>query len=118
MGYCQGFEQHTGPEGEISVTGATGVRLNFGIGTALFGCAALAAVGGFRPELRYGEDLDLLLRIREAGVTIEVIPDVTLHYRIHDDSSTHGRTLEELSLLKILKTGLDRQRSKGATGGR
>jgi GT2 family glycosyltransferase len=112
MGYCQGFEGRQGADGTIIATGTTAARLNFGVGTAVFRRDALNRLGGFQPVLRYGEDLDLLLRAHEAGLVIEIVSDVTLYYRIHASSSTHGKDIHELNLLTILKTSLDRRRSK------
>ena len=117
IGYCQGYEEQRSPDGGPQVTGVTGARLNFGIGTAVYRRAALARLGGFRPDLRFGEDLDLILRAQEEGIEIDVIESVTLYYRIHGSSATHGKNIHELNLLRILKESLDRRREReGADG--
>lgn len=118
IGYCQGYAECAGPDGTPRTTGFTAPQLNFGIGTALFRRDALARLGGFDAGLRYGEDLDLLLRAKEAGVAIEVIEDVTLYYRIHDASATYGKDIHELNLLRILKNSLDRRRTAKVFDGR
>ena len=117
IGYCQGYEERPSANGENQFGKVTGARLNFGIGTALFRRTALRRLGGFSPDLRYGEDLDLVLRAHEAGLVIDIIESITLYYRIHDSSSTHGRDIHELNLLKILKRSLERRRGRGAVDG-
>ena len=42
--------------------------------------SALAAVGGFDRALRYGEDVDLVWRLGEAGWTVRYEPAVTVHH--------------------------------------
>lgn len=108
-GHCQGYGEVTNIDG-TTATGVTGARLNFGIGTALFRRRALSRLGGYDPGLRFGEDLDLLLRAHEAGLTIEIIDEVTYYYRIHAASATYGKDIHEMQLLRILKGSLDRRR--------
>jgi glycosyltransferase involved in cell wall biosynthesis len=48
---------------------------------------AVEAVGGYRPEFETAEDLDLFLRLAEAG-RIANLPDVLMKYRKHPGSVT------------------------------
>lgn len=43
---------------------------------------AVAAIGGYRPQLRYGEDYDLCWRLSEVGDGAN-LPDVLYHHRFH-----------------------------------
>jgi len=50
--------------------------------TLLFRREALEAVGGFDPQIRL-EDLLIELKITRAGYSIDILPDVLAHYRVH-----------------------------------
>ena len=43
--------------------------------------AAVDAVGGFDPALRYGEDVDLIWRLASAGHTVRYDPSVVVQHR-------------------------------------
>ncbi|MGE0727595.1 MAG: mycofactocin biosynthesis glycosyltransferase MftF [Acidimicrobiia bacterium] len=43
--------------------------------------AALEAVGGFAPALRYGEDVDLIWRLVAAGHTVRYVPEAVAQHR-------------------------------------
>jgi mycofactocin system glycosyltransferase len=43
--------------------------------------SALAAVGGFDPLLRVGEDVDLVWRLADAGWRVRYVPSATVHHR-------------------------------------
>jgi len=47
-------------------------------------------VGGYREELVLAEDLDLWLRLAEVG-RLRNLPEVVLHYRVHDQSVSSQR---------------------------
>jgi len=57
--------------------------LHVHLGACLYRRALLARLGGFEPGLRYGEDVDLLLRMREAAIPFTILRAVTLYYRRH-----------------------------------
>lgn len=59
-------------------------------------------IGGYNDKIKYGEDLDLWLRIGEIGKLYN-IPEVLIKYRIHNDneSSKHGFNAV-LDTLKII----------------
>ena len=44
--------------------------------------AAVDAVGGFDPALRYGEDVDLIWRLASAGHTVRYDPSVVVQHRL------------------------------------
>jgi GT2 family glycosyltransferase len=71
-------------------------------------------IGGFNPDMRYGEDVDWFLRARESGAGIANLPGVALYYRRHrldaaarDIVSQKSRT----GLLDAFHRSLQRKRS-------
>jgi glycosyltransferase involved in cell wall biosynthesis len=66
-------------------------------------------LGGFDTSLRIAEDRDLLVRMRENGVQIAVVPEVVLHRRFHGANLTFERP-ETHPLMRSLKDKLDRAR--------
>jgi glycosyltransferase involved in cell wall biosynthesis len=106
MGYTQA----------VSTTGREpiqGPQLSLSVGALLFRRSAFERYGWFDESIRSGEDLDWLLRAREAGARIELIKAVTLLYRENPGSLSHGKTAAELNFFRILKSSLDRRRSEG-----
>ncbi len=80
-------------------------------------CATLARrrlfedLGSFDPGLRTGSDTDWLLRMRDAGVPYEVLPDLVAKRRLHSGNLTRRDLASRDVLLRNLKTSLDRRRS-------
>ncbi len=69
-------------------------------------------IGGFDTRLKHGDDTDWFLRASEAGATVELIPRVLVHRRMHALSRSRqwqDRSRDEY--LTLLKTHLDRLRS-------
>jgi O86/O127-antigen biosynthesis beta-1,3-galactosyltransferase len=58
--------------------------------TVMMRRADVLAVGGYAWGL-YAEDWDLWLRMRRAGLRFANLPEVVLHYRIHDGQSTSAQ---------------------------
>jgi GT2 family glycosyltransferase len=50
--------------------------------------SAVQAAGGYRPQFRVNEDVDLWNRLLEQGYKILVQPEFLLKYRIHEDSAS------------------------------
>jgi glycosyltransferase involved in cell wall biosynthesis len=76
----------------------------------------LEAVGGFDATLQYAEDRDLLIRLRENGFGIEVLPEVVLLRRYHGENMTAPANRPEIHpLTRSLKGKLDRQRNRRET---
>jgi GT2 family glycosyltransferase len=80
--------------------------------TAVIRKELLDAVGGFDESFRISEDRDLLIRLREHGAAMEVLPDVVLEKRWHDASTTATRARPS-DIARSLKAKLDRQRATG-----
>lgn len=80
--------------------------------SAVFRKDVLDELGGFDPSFRTGEDMDLLVRMREAGHQIVVMPDLVLYRRFHGSNLTHvGRPVTN-PLLRSLRSKLERERGE------
>jgi len=80
--------------------------------SAMFTRSALDRVGGFDETFGHSEDLDLLIRLRELGIRIEILPDVLLFRRFHEDQVTASPP-DVPPLLRSLRQKLQRERSTG-----
>jgi glycosyltransferase involved in cell wall biosynthesis len=78
---------------------------------AMIRSEALEAVAGFDATVQYAEDRDLLIRLRENGFGIEVLPEIVLLRRYHGENMTAPSNRPEVHpLTRSLKGKLDRQR--------
>lgn len=69
-------------------------------------------VGVFEETLRYREDHDWFLRAREQGISMTILEQVTLHYRLHGNNMTQDKNAEGFQLTQVLKKSLDRRRRR------
>jgi glycosyltransferase involved in cell wall biosynthesis len=70
-----------------------------------------ARFGGMDAEHDYAEDLDLYLRIIEAGIPVAQIDAVTLIYRQHGGNRSHDIERSQRALLESLRASLKRRRA-------
>lgn len=86
-------------------------------------CALLARrgvfekVGLFNEKLGSGEDMDWFMRLRDAGIAMEMLPDVLLLRRFHDKNMTyqvHGG--DRSHLIEIFKASIRRKRENEREG--
>ena len=61
---------------------------------------AVAAIGGYNPEIPLAQDLDLWLRLGE-GCRLANLPSVLLLYRVHDKAISESRQLEQLACAQL-----------------
>ncbi len=80
---------------------------------ALFRREVFDKVGFFDTSRRSSEDIDWFLRARESGAALQVINDVVLFYRRHNDNLTRDRESSHRDLAHALKRSLDRRRGGG-----
>jgi glycosyltransferase involved in cell wall biosynthesis len=80
------------------------------LGSAMFRRAVYDTVGGFDPSFRFSEDMDFLVRLREHGLTMEVLPEIVLYRRFHEDQMTADPP-ETLPLLRSIRQKLERERA-------
>lgn len=83
------------------------------VGSALFQKQVFGKVGNFDEEMKFGEDVDLFLRILEAGVKVWGHTDIVQLYRRHDQNVTLDTNRSNFYLLKAFKKSLDRRRKRG-----
>lgn len=84
------------------------------LGAALFRRSVFDAVGVFDESLRYSEDVDLLLRIREEAIPMTILRARTLYYRRHDESMmARADPAKERDFKRTLVSSLMRRRRKG-----
>jgi len=84
------------------------------LGAAVFHHSVFDEVGRFDENLLYSEDVDLLLRIREAGIPMTILRARTLYYRRHDDSlMSRADRAKERDFKSALASSLVRRRRKG-----
>jgi glycosyltransferase involved in cell wall biosynthesis len=69
------------------------------------------ALGGMRSERDYAEDLDLYLRLSEAGANILRIDAATLIYRTHGANQSHAPARNSGALLSTLRAAIQRRRA-------
>jgi glycosyltransferase involved in cell wall biosynthesis len=75
--------------------------------SAMFRRSVLQEVGGFDERFRRGEDMDLLVRLRGAGIQITVLPHLLVYRRFHGGNLTAGKE-ERNPLLRSLREKLER----------
>jgi glycosyltransferase involved in cell wall biosynthesis len=80
--------------------------------SAMFRRTAFEAVGGFDESFSHSEDLDLLVRMRERGIRIEILSEVVLFRRYHGDQLTVNAP-ETPPLLRSLRQKVERSRLDG-----
>jgi glycosyltransferase involved in cell wall biosynthesis len=78
--------------------------------SAMLRRSAFDAIGGFDESFTHSEDMDLLFRLREQGIPIEVLPDVVLFRRFHGANLT-GSAPSTSPLLRSLRQKLERERA-------
>lgn len=71
-------------------------------------------VGLFEPTLRYGEDVDWFIRVREQQIAVQKVSAITLFYRLRVGSMTYGKVLAELGLFETIRRSLQRRRTEDA----
>ena len=82
------------------------------LGASTFRREVFENVGLFDERMRFSEDHDLFLRIREAGCQILPIDDIGLYYRIHDTNMTRGKSPQEMQFFEAIHKSLSRRRAQ------
>jgi glycosyltransferase involved in cell wall biosynthesis len=72
-------------------------------------------VGGFDTSFTHSEDMDLMFRLRESGVGIEVLPEIVLFRRFHGHNLTAAPPSTS-PLLRSLRQKLERERDSHRSG--
>jgi len=92
-------------------------RVHVNLGACLFRRGVFDVVGAFEESLSHCEDVDLMFRIRESGLKVVIMREVTLYYRVRPGSLTQTQTIQEQErdALKALRLSIGRRRHIGCT---
>ncbi|MBS0560011.1 MAG: glycosyltransferase family 2 protein [Proteobacteria bacterium] len=91
--------------------------LHVHLGACLYRREVLTRLGGFDPGLRYSEDVDLLLRLREAAIPFTILRATTLYYRRHAGQMMQAADpRREGDFRRALTLSLARRRRLGLRG--
>jgi glycosyltransferase involved in cell wall biosynthesis len=82
--------------------------------TALIRRATYELLGGFDSSYRVCHDTDWLFRLQDAGVRIDVFPEVGVIRRIHGGNLTHQIDVIRLELARIVRRRIERARARGS----
>jgi glycosyltransferase involved in cell wall biosynthesis len=105
--------------GTLTPAGEPGeIMANVNLGACLFRRQVFDVVGLFDERFRLCEDVDLMFRIREAGLKLVIMREVSLYYRTRPGSLTQTPTKasevqKELSALEALQLSISRRRNSG-----
>jgi alpha-1,6-rhamnosyltransferase len=81
------------------------------LSSAMFRRGVLLELGGYDTSFTHGEDMDLLIRMRERGIGYHVLPEVVLYRRFHEASLTGGHS-PHTPLLRSLRAKLEREHAQ------
>jgi glycosyltransferase involved in cell wall biosynthesis len=80
------------------------------IGSGMFRRDVVERLGLYDPTFLHGEDMDLMVRMREQGIRFEILPEVIWYRRYHDGQMT-ANAPEVPPLLRSIRAKLERQRA-------
>ena len=87
----------------------------YSTGTLLARRALFSTVGQFNPAIKHADDTEWFLRAAEIGASMEILSDVLLYRRLHQNNLSRLKASNSRDqYLQILKTALDRRRQKAA----
>jgi glycosyltransferase involved in cell wall biosynthesis len=69
-------------------------------------------LGPFHTGLGYADDLDFMLRRREAKIKTVYLDDVTLQYRLHESNTSINRNVTNAHFMAALRESLRRRRKE------
>jgi glycosyltransferase involved in cell wall biosynthesis len=84
------------------------------LGASLIRRFVFHVAGLFDETLRFSEDHDWLMRVRERDIPINLMPGVMLTYHRHADNMTGSKTLHDLQFMTMLKNSITRRKKQGA----
>ena len=111
MGNTVGFGEHA-EDGDHRFLANWESRQFLQLGSALVRRQVFDKAGMFDPALRYAEDVDWFLRVREAGVTIVEHVDPVLRYRRHTNNMTNDTDARDKGFVCALMKNLQRKRAQ------
>jgi len=85
--------------------------------TAMVRRRAQETIGGFDPSLPVCEDVEWLIRLRDAGVRVEILPVLGTYRRIHGENMSNQTEAVRTELAGILRARIERQRAARGEAG-
>ena len=76
---------------------------------AMFHKAPILEIGGYQPQLRYSQDMDLWNRLAEQGYYTIVMPEILMEYRIHPKASM-SKAMQRSDMDKWIMNNIRRRR--------
>lgn len=74
---------------------------------------AYAQIGGYDTAFRTAEDVDWYARAKDAGLPMQVLPEIYLEKRVHDDNLSTSGALNTPHLMEALRRSIRRRREGG-----
>ena len=81
------------------------------LGAAMARRELFESVGGFNETMRFGEDVDWFLRVRERRKAMAMLPELALYYRLHAGNQPYVYERSRTGLLDAFHRSLVRRRS-------
>ena len=117
-GYVTYFETASDDGLEPMPGSRTETLFHVHVGACVYRREVFETIGGaFDEFFVYSEDVDLLLRVREAGIPFTILRSTELYYRRHPDSMmSRADPAKDASLALAMSRSLRRRRERGTLG--
>lgn len=79
-------------------------------GTLLTRARSFKLVGEFRADLKIAGDVDWFIRAKDFGLSLQILPDIFMHKRVHEDELTAEAELNTSELLQLLGESISRKK--------
>jgi GT2 family glycosyltransferase len=68
-------------------------------------------IGRFDPALWAAYDIDWFLRANDAGVAAALVPEVLVHYRVHETNQSRNVFINQQNILRAIRMNVLRRRN-------
>jgi glycosyltransferase involved in cell wall biosynthesis len=114
LGRIQTIRLSQSADGKLDFVNFRGPRIHMLLSCAIFRKSVFDKLGFFDETLQYcSDDLDWFMRARECGVSMVILNEVTLFWRIHERNTSRDSSIRNHALTEVLKKSLDRRRQRG-----
>ncbi|HKP24727.1 MAG TPA: glycosyltransferase family A protein [Dongiaceae bacterium] len=83
------------------------------VGSLLIRKEVFDILGPFHTGIGYADDVDFMMRRREANIATVYVDQVTLKYRLHEENTSGDRDVTNRHLMAALRESLQRRRKAG-----
>jgi glycosyltransferase involved in cell wall biosynthesis len=112
-GRVQAIQLSQSADGKLEFVGFLGPRIQMLLSCAIFRKSVFDKLGFFDEALQYcSDDLDWFMRAREHGISMVILDEVTLFWRMHEQNTSRDRSIRDHALTEVLKRSLDRRRQR------